>query len=396
MYRRLGLFGLILLFTLGLHADTVYLQNGDQITGTLKHVKDGVVTLETEYAGAIQIKQDAVRHIETDEPKAVRLTDGTVLEGKLGLQENAQAISVPEGWRPTPVPEIEGLAAQGEKPPKRSKPKKWSGAVDAGLTFRSGNTETLEANVSADIKREGKRNTGTLSLSGAYGEVEDELNTRRFGGKLKWQVYPIKKLYLYGLGGAEKDDGRKLDYRAYTGAGLGYDFIKKENLKLAADLGAQYTWERWAPFTPEERDDVKNSRRQSAQTELTDLIGGVIGGATPFSLSTLADALGTIRDIHDPLRDFEPRREEYVDLRIGGYYEQRLFRKSVIREELVLLPNMTDLGAFRATNDLSLTTPLTRILKLRISLETEYDSTAEDSGVEPWDNTLLAGLRYEV
>jgi len=47
------------------------------------------------------------------------------------------------------------------------------------------------------------------------------------------------------------------------------------------------------------------------------------------------------------------------------------------------------------TNELGFTTALSEHLRLRISLLTEYDSVAEEKGVEPWDNYLLTSLRFE-
>ncbi|HDP34101.1 MAG TPA: DUF481 domain-containing protein, partial [Candidatus Hydrogenedentes bacterium] len=197
-------------------ADTVKMHNGDCISGVIISISGGIARIDTTYAGEIAIQLEAVSAIETDEPRAVALPGNLVVEGCLTAAEDGAGIRVGEMLHPAAPAKITALAADMESldrllnPPP---PSKWSGAVDAGLALRSGNTDTTDAKLSAEIKRAGNRNTLTLNFAAAYGSADDALNTRRFQGDFRWQYYLKERLYAYTLGLAERDDGRKLDYR---------------------------------------------------------------------------------------------------------------------------------------------------------------------------------------
>ena len=143
------------------------------------------------------------------------------------------------------------------------KRKKWQGTVDAGASLRSGYTDTLDANTGVTVIRKGPKDTLTLELTGGYGEVDSEVNTRRLRGSAKYQYYAQKRLYVYGQTAAEHDPGRKLDLRYEVGGGLGYDVIKKPRRALSLDFGLDYAVEHWNTFTLREYEDAKEGLRNS-------------------------------------------------------------------------------------------------------------------------------------
>jgi hypothetical protein len=121
-------------------------------------------------------------------------------------------------------------------------------------------------------------------------------------------------------------------------------------------------------------------------------VGGVAAGG--LSLSGLERATGLLLDAVSPLRNAETRDFDDLSLRLSAAYTEKLFRASKLSETLVLYPNLSRSGEFRAVSELLFTTPLSEALLLKVSLRTEYDSLADESGVDAWDNTLLTGLRY--
>lgn len=388
----------VALLTAAAHADTLFLENGDRLTGVLQSIAQGVVTIETGYAGTVEVQQSAVTGMETETPRALRLDDGAIVEGALETREQGTGLVRPDGgWQPVPPAAVVALADAGETPsePEPEKPRRWSGAVDSGLTHQTGNTDTTDFHLATKVKREGARNTLTLSFNAAYGEADDIMNTRRFAGEAKWQYYLRPRLYWYLLGAAERDDGRKLDLRAQGGTGLGYDFIDNDTRTLSVDAGLNFTHEQWAPYTPWGREEAKDAARNAAFSRLNQLLLEI--GQSPFGVTFqgLQDLAKTVLDLRDPLRDTETLTEEYVNLRIGAEYAQKLFKASTLSEQLVLLPNLEEFGEFRATSVLEFLTPISDRLSLRCALETEYDSLAEESGVDPWDNTFITSLRYE-
>lgn len=379
------------------HADSITLKNNDRITGKIKTISGGNVVVTTDYAGDLTIKIDAIRFVLTDEPVAVKLKEGTLLEGKLAESEGEQAVEEDTETVPFALSHVEkyapNMAALNPPPPKERE--RWTGFAEAGATIRSGNTDTVNYTASAGAARKGPHNRLTLNFFSAYTETDGELVARRYYGETKWRKYVYKdKMYSYLSGSAENDDGRKLDYRFVAGTGVGYDFIRNDKRTLWAEGGVEYAWERWAPFTPREKDIEKNQRRGliagQLQTRVLDLVMG--NGNLVENAFAVAE---TSLDFVDPLRDEENRYERYPSARLAVSYEQKLFTNSTIGDEMVLLPALDDLGEFRLTNRLYFYTRVTKAVKLSLSLLSEYDSRADESNVEFWDHTFIASLRYD-
>jgi putative salt-induced outer membrane protein YdiY len=396
MCRAISFLSLLLVVTgFGTAAgDTLFLVNGDKITGTLQKLDEGAVVFDTAYAGTLRVQQAQVERIETDQAVNVLLKSGAELDGALEFRRGQTGVRTETGWQAAPMADLSAVRVQapadGSAPAKPAADKRqWNGSVDAGMALRRGNTDTTDFNLSGTVSGRTERDTLTLRGSGAYGEAEDILNTRRYQGEGKWQVYPRERLYLYGLAGAEHDDGRKLDVRAQGGVGIGYDFIEAKNRKLSGDVGLTYTFERWNPYTPQERDTAKATRRREAWQELGSALGGAGGVQALLGIPTAVQGLA------HPLAGAELRTEEFATARLSAQYEQTLFERSKISENLTVQPNLDQMGEYRLTSDLAFTTPISKELGLRVNLKSEYDSLAGERGVDGWDNSLLTGLHYE-
>ena len=411
LYSALSL-GLFLAAASAARADRLTLPNGDHISGTLEAYADGNIAFATPF-GVLEVAPAALELLETEGPRTVKTAAGAVFTGPLSasadtLTLNTEAGAVAMPWEgvialahdvETLVEELASLeAAEAEvmaAAAAEERQKLWSGNVESGLTMRRGNTNTLDFTLSSTLKRDGEDNVLTLKGLAAYGEVEDIINTRRYQGEAKWQVYPGERWYWFVLAGAERDDGRKLELRANTAVGIGRDFIKQEQRALSADIGLDYAWERWAPYTPAEKDRLKDTRRAGALEGLRALAQGISGGGIVPGLDALEQAVGHLTTYRWPLRtDFE-REEDYMSLRGSATFRQTLFRESTLTNTLTAFANANDFGEFRVNNELGVATPLTDALKLKLTLRTEYDSLADEKGADNWDNTLVTGLRYE-
>jgi len=382
-------------------ADTIYLGNGDRITGKVISIADGVVVFQTEYAGEVNIALHAVDLIDSAQAVVVQRDNGTLLEGAFEIRDGEQGIQQNGSWYPIVITDITLLVPDAasdtevlEPEAKPEIPQRWSGTVESGLTMRSGNTDTTDYTFSSMLKRAGTRDILTLNFGAAYGEAQDVINTRRYRGSAKWQFYPRERLFWYGTASGERDDGRKLDYRAVVGLGIGYDIIKSEQRSLSADIGLDYTWEQWAAFTPAERDAARVSLRNAARNDLLGVAQGISSDTLNFNLENIRFAYSRYRDFRNPLRHITTRKEDYSNIRIGADYSQALLRSSTLTDAIVLYGNLEDFGEYRVVNELAFNTPLSESLSLKVSLKSEYDSLASDSGVESWDHLLMTTLGF--
>jgi len=76
----------VLAFAVPASADTVKLNNGDVITGTVKKLSGGTLVIKTDYAGEISIDAAHISAVSTEEPFTVRWNDGSEKVGRLALQ----------------------------------------------------------------------------------------------------------------------------------------------------------------------------------------------------------------------------------------------------------------------------------------------------------------------
>lgn len=392
VFRMFGTLFVLVIPHMSATADTIYLNNGDRISGTVTAVTESVVRVTTEYAGDLEVQRIAIFALDTDAGFVVQLEDGTTVEGPLRLQGDTPGVETEAGFVSA---SMAGLVATAEpEAAEEEKPSIWSGFVESGLTMRSGNTDTIDFSLKSSAERAGEWTKLTLTLGADYGEVESIINTRRYKGEAKWEGYLTERFYLLGLTSAEQDDGRKLDLRATVGAGAGYIFIDNEKRHLSLEAGVEHTWERWNPFTPQGRTDARNRIRSDAFERLA-AFAGEIDGEGGLDPSRWNELRLIFLDIREPLRDYDVREEEFFGVRISSEYSQQLFKDSTLSDKFVVLPNLEDFGEYRLINELAFTTPLTKALSLRASLESEYDSLAEESDVEAWNHLLKTGLRYE-
>ncbi len=227
-----------------LHADVVETKNGARIVGKVVKVSDGTITMKTDYAGELAIKQGEVASIATDEPITVRLESGTVLQGTLSSANGALQISGPDGQLTTTVQKVAATwAAGGEDPRVTVLRRKWSYEAAADLTGKTGNSEQVGTSVSARATL--KTPEDTLQFYTAYDrQVADGAKSadqfkagvdyqNNFAGRKSW--------YVRNEGGFDRV--KDIDLYNVAAVGVGYDFIKEAKRLLTARVGLSYRYE---------------------------------------------------------------------------------------------------------------------------------------------------------
>lgn len=389
----------------GAAADDVYLSNGDHLSGRLISIANGTLVLRTDYAGDISLPLQHVAALQTSQPLRFGFSDGVEATGMLHRVDGAtvfegedvqRAVTPPELVSAAPLAALEAAPVPPALPAvsEPEKERKWHGGVEAGATWRSGETNAADASMGLNLNRTwNEKHTLNLDASGTYGEVEAEINARRAKGQAKWQYYPRERTYLYTLGGLEHDAARKLELRANTALGAGYDILKGETRKLSVDLGLDFAREWWSLYGLSDEEAARAAARDAIETRVQSYLVELAG--TPPSWAVVP---ATARMVHDvralQVRDEIDQQDDW-NLRASSKFQQTLFQKSVISQDLTFLPNVDDLETYRVMSDLGLTTPLSESLNLRLSLKSEYDSNPGDGGdVQNWDNTLITSIQY--
>src|SRR6478672_7599197 len=74
------------IFTSLAHADEVVFKNGDRLTGTIKSVDGGKLTIDTKVAGVVTVDMGDVQTFSTDASVQMKLKDKTVMRDKIESQ----------------------------------------------------------------------------------------------------------------------------------------------------------------------------------------------------------------------------------------------------------------------------------------------------------------------
>lgn len=196
-----------------LFADVVEMKNGDRVSGKIVKIHGGVVTLSTDYAGDLAIKQENVLRMSTDEEILARAsTNKTDVAVAAKLDYTA-------GTNQTITTAFRNGDSDPDVPPP---PKYWAYSAGLNLTGKSGNTEAFAAGLVGDAVY--SRENVLFKIYGRYDyeKVEGELNTKilNFGADYEHRFKEKHAWYL-------RDDNiqnemQNVKWRSYTAAGYSY------------------------------------------------------------------------------------------------------------------------------------------------------------------------------
>jgi putative salt-induced outer membrane protein len=208
----------------------------------------------------------------------------------------------------------------------------WRGTLGAGFSATAGNTRSLGANLSLDAVR--ATNDNKLSLFGQVlyaqseqdGESVKTADQWRLGGRHDWGRKD-SQAYLFGSSTIERDTMRQLELRTTLGAGVGYRLRREPDLSFEVFSGLGY----------------RGDRYQSP--------GSLVEGRLVS-------------------------RYESVELMLGEESAHKINGNTTWQQRLMVFPNLSNPGTFRATFESVVSVAMSRNLNLSVSLIDRYDSQA--------------------
>ena len=238
----------VMLLSLPLQADQVFLKNGDRLSGTIAHLTDGKLVLKSDLVGEITIPLANIQTFASESPVEVHLKDGTVLKQEVRVAEGNQ-FSIEQG---------ETLRAQtfnvedvvSINPPAKPKPK-WTGSVSGAWTSTHGNTKAEAISASVNMSKRTEKDRTTVSADYAKGTQrdketkEDETIEDWWRAKGKYDYFFSKKFFGFVDGRYEKDSVAELDRRVTVGVGGGYQWIESDDMNFSTEAGAASLYEKF-------------------------------------------------------------------------------------------------------------------------------------------------------
>lgn len=220
-------------------ADQITLKNGSRIIGTVTGTRDGVITVETEFAGTLSIQQDQVAGMTTREPVVMKLEDGTVVQDQ--PVEVAQGeLVLPRSLTGDEEYSLAELLVLNPEPWEVGQGYGWNGLASAALTIEQGNTDTEEFDYKVESVWRSLRDRYTLKFNGEIDEANGVKNAENWNALGKYDYF-IDGPWYWGINAAaEADKFADLNLRYYVGPYIGRQFFDRPLLTLSAEGGAVY------------------------------------------------------------------------------------------------------------------------------------------------------------
>jgi putative salt-induced outer membrane protein YdiY len=233
-------------------ADEVIFKNGDRLTGTIVRLADGQLTIDSWSAGEVTVETAKVRTISTEGPIKIHFRDGTVVTQPVSPSDEGRFAIEREGVLEPQVFAIADVVAIN--PPEKPKAK-WTGNVTAGMTLTRSNTDTENASLSAHLVRKGEVDRITFDAALLYGRREDPDTGERITTEdlrvveAQYDYFLSQRLFAYANSRIEKDSILDLDLRLIAGAGLGREWVQRDDFSFRTEGGLAWLREDFADET---------------------------------------------------------------------------------------------------------------------------------------------------
>lgn len=320
---KLLAFLLLCIFTTIAHAkrhDIVVMKNGDQLSGEIKKLENGLLYLDTDYvSGSIQLDWLQVEKVESTGNYQVVLKNGTHLSGTIekvpGSDAPGKDFEVRVGNNVTHAagPEVINIESQ--------KPNFWrqlTGSIDFGYDYTSGNNQTSfssDANASYSATKWAAGASFTSSFSGQSGGSTTNLaEVQAFA-----QRYLNRNSFFMALGDFLHSSQQGLALRTTLGGGYGRYWVRTNQ--------NQFLWVAGSVFTHE--DFLAGSGKQNDQN---------------------------------------------IEALLGLQYQLLRFDRYNLQSQIFVFPGLSDAGRVRATGKSVFTVKLSNNFHTNFSFWDNYDS----------------------
>ena len=235
--------------------DKITLANGDVLTGTIKTMAGGEITLTTAALGEVKFKLADVKDIVTAKPIVLMTKAGERIERRVTGMQNGQ-LQLADGPAGAPAVASMPLATLDKLNPPEKPLAKWEGNVTFGGYVMTGNTERRGATGDFTAARRSEQDRLTTNAFWEYAEDKDrlakawKLQQRRTGLQLKYDYFLSPKSYLWVNTAAEGNYSANLQLRYTVGGGYGYQWIETDRTKFGTELGLAFFSEDYRGPTP--------------------------------------------------------------------------------------------------------------------------------------------------
>jgi hypothetical protein len=220
--------------------DWVQVDTDEWLKGELIALYDNELVFDSVKIGPRTLDWKDVKQVRTARAVTVGLVGGEVIVGKLVIAGDAGRI-VGDEPRQVERSQILSITPAGSKPFSGL-----GGKVSAGLTFRQGNVDQVDANVSAEIEHRRVRDRIELDYLANYyrSEGTETANDQRINGQ--WNHLITDRFFVKpAIVEWYRDPLQNLASRSTAGAGLGYWIFDTRRTEWQVSAGLSWQRTQW-------------------------------------------------------------------------------------------------------------------------------------------------------
>jgi len=231
--------------------DEILLKNGSRVLGTVTAARDGVVTIDTDFAGTHSIASEEIQSMKTERDLVVQMSDGKVFrDHPIVRDEESMVVTAASGDQLSYA--VTDILVVNPEPWELGEGYKWSGNVSFALKRERGNSDTDELDYAAESIWRSLEDRFTVRLNGQVDEANDVKSADDWKIIGKYDYFLDDPWYTGVNIAAESDEFADLDLRYYLGPYVGRQFYTESIFTLEGELGMAYVNEDFA--TAEDQD----------------------------------------------------------------------------------------------------------------------------------------------
>jgi hypothetical protein len=219
--------------------DRIVLKNGSVILGTISDARDGKLELKTDFAGTLEVDQNQVAEISSEQSLKLQLDDGTVVASQ-PLRVEGERLLVEAAGQGERSYALSQLLRINPEPWELGQGYKWEGRSGAGFTARRGNTETNELTYDTETRWIGSEDRFTLRLQGQVSEANGRRNAENTTFSGKYDRFLENDWYYGANAQLLQDRFADIRLRSYLGPYVGRGFDAPFSTRFEAEVGVSY------------------------------------------------------------------------------------------------------------------------------------------------------------
>ena len=223
--------------------DEIVLKNGSRLLGTVTGARDGVLTIETDFAGTLSIAMYQIESVKTGAPVVVLMKNESVVsDTPLVIRDEQLEIDSLDQSFP-----LEDLLVVNPEPWELGIGYKWTGTFGLALAIERGNTDTDELDVDMQTVWRSKRDRFTFKWMSEQDKANNDKtkDTWQAVGKYDYFNLLADPNYVGMATLAESDKFQDLDLRYLIGPYFGRQFYEEPIFSLSGELGLSYVNEEY-------------------------------------------------------------------------------------------------------------------------------------------------------